>query len=161
MEKKGTHSNSDMLEPHVVFMCHIINQIKKRFLSNILNSEVRTVCNATKFILLKRHKNIFNSLKVFVTYFKMSLTVFIRCHCYMFRPHMGHHKGTLIIWGDHCTVHFVLSTHSYIGFVVVIILLRRIFPSYLFSGRFSMILSLSYLCILRCWVFFLYLRVPF
>jgi hypothetical protein len=23
---------------------------------------------------------------------------------------MGHHQATLIIWGDHCTVYFVLST---------------------------------------------------
>jgi hypothetical protein len=30
----------------------------------------------------------------------MSLTVYIRCSCYMFRSHMGHHQATFIIWGD-------------------------------------------------------------
>jgi hypothetical protein len=61
--------------------------------------------------------------------------MYIRCSCYMFRPHVGHHQATLIIWGDHCTalhctVHFVLSTLRHISVVVVVVnLLRRIFSS--------------------------------
>jgi hypothetical protein len=51
--------------------------------------------------------------------------MYIRCHCYMFRPHMGHHQETLIIWGDHWTLHFVLSTVRHI----VVNLVRRIFLS--------------------------------
>jgi hypothetical protein len=54
----------------------------------------------------------------------------------MFRPHMRYHQAALIIFGDHCTVHFVLSTlrHIVISVVVVVVvnLLRRIFSSYLF-----------------------------
>jgi hypothetical protein len=42
--------------------------------------------------------------------------MYIRCHCYMFRPRMGHHQVTLIIWGDYYTVHFVLSI---LGHIVV------------------------------------------
>jgi hypothetical protein len=71
----------------------------------------------------------------------------------MFRPHMGHHQATLIVWEDHCIAHFVLSTLRTIVVVVVVVvvnLLRRIFSSYFFRGRFttiyiyiSMILSLS------------------
>jgi hypothetical protein len=63
----------------------------------------------------------------------------ILCSCYMFRPHMGHHQGTLIIWGDHCTVHFVLSTlgHIVVVFVAVVTLLRRIFSSYLEAASMS------------------------
>jgi hypothetical protein len=53
----------------------------------------------------------------------------------MFRQHMGLDQATLIIWGDHCTVHFVLSTLRHIVVVVVVVvvvivvvnLLRRIF----------------------------------
>jgi hypothetical protein len=51
---------------------------------------------------------------------------------------MGHHQATLIIWGDHCTVHFDLSTLRHIVIVVVVVvvvvvvnLLRRIFSSFL------------------------------
>jgi hypothetical protein len=55
----------------------------------------------------------------------------------MFRPHMHHHQTTIIIWVDHCTVHFVLSTLRHIIVVVVVVvvvvnLLRRIFSFYLF-----------------------------
>jgi hypothetical protein len=57
--------------------------------------------------------------------------MYILCRCYMVRPHMGHHQTTLIIWGDHCTVHFVLSTLRLIV-IVVVNLLRSIFSSYLF-----------------------------
>jgi hypothetical protein len=70
--------------------------------------------------------------------------MYIRCSCYMFRPHMDHHQATLIICGDHCTVHVVLSILRHIVVVVVVVvvtvvlnLLCRIFSSYLFSGRFS------------------------
>jgi hypothetical protein len=56
----------------------------------------------------------------------------------MFRPHMGHHQATLVIWGDHCTVHLALSILRHIV-VVVVNLLRRIFSSYLFSGRYTVI----------------------
>jgi hypothetical protein len=56
--------------------------------------------------------------------------MYIWCHYYMLRPHMGHHQATFIIWRDHCTVHSVLSTPRYIV-VVVVNLLRRIFSSYL------------------------------
>jgi hypothetical protein len=50
---------------------------------------------------------------------------------------MGHHQATLIIWGDHCAVHFVLSTLRHIVVVVVVVvvvvnLLCRIFSSYPF-----------------------------
>jgi hypothetical protein len=55
--------------------------------------------------------------------------MYIRCHAYMFRQHMGHHQATRIIWGDHCTVHFVLST---LGTLLFVNLLCRIFLSYLF-----------------------------
>jgi hypothetical protein len=61
--------------------------------------------------------------------------MYIRCHYYIFRPHMGHHQATLIIWGNHCTVHFVISTLRHVVVVVVVVvvnLLRRIFSSYLF-----------------------------
>jgi hypothetical protein len=54
----------------------------------------------------------------------MSLKMHIHCSCCMFRPHMGHHKATVIIWGDYCTVYFVLST---IRHIAVINFLRRIF----------------------------------
>jgi hypothetical protein len=48
--------------------------------------------------------------------------MYIRCSCcYMFRPHMGHHQATLIIWEDHCTVHFVHSTLRHIVVVVVVV----------------------------------------
>jgi hypothetical protein len=60
----------------------------------------------------------------------MSLTMYIHCLYYMFRPHMGHHQATLIVWGDHCTVHFDLSTLSHIA--VVVNLLRRTFSSCFF-----------------------------
>jgi hypothetical protein len=60
---------------------------------------------------------------------------------------MGHHQGTLIIRGDHCTVHFVLSTLRHVVVVVIVVvvvvvvvvvnLLRNIFSSYIFSGRCS------------------------
>jgi hypothetical protein len=63
---------------------------------------------------------------------------------------MGHHQARLIIWGDHCTVHSVLSTLRYIVVVVVVVvvvaaaaavvivnLLRRIISSYPFSGHFT------------------------
>jgi hypothetical protein len=51
---------------------------------------------------------------------------------------MGHHQATFI-WGDHCTVHFVLSAFRHIVVaaavvvvvVVVVNLLRMIFSSYL------------------------------
>jgi hypothetical protein len=59
--------------------------------------------------------------------------MYIRCSCYMFRSHMGHHHATLM-WGDHCRVRFVLSTLRHIAVaaaVVVVNLLRRIFSSYL------------------------------
>jgi hypothetical protein len=59
----------------------------------------------------------------------------------MFRPHMGHHQATLIIWGDRCTVHFVFITIRHIVVVVVVVvvvnLLRRIFSSYVFLAAFS------------------------
>jgi hypothetical protein len=38
------------------------------------------------------------------------------CSCYMFWPHTGHHQATVIIWGDHCTVHFVLRTCNVLSF---------------------------------------------
>jgi hypothetical protein len=56
----------------------------------------------------------FNSLKLFLKYLKMSLSMYIRCHCYMFQPHMSHLQTTFIILADHCTVHFVLSTLRHI-----------------------------------------------
>jgi hypothetical protein len=34
---------------------------------------------------------------------------------------MGHHQATLIIWGDHWTVHFVLSTLNHIVVFVVVV----------------------------------------
>jgi hypothetical protein len=52
----------------------------------------------------------------------------------MLRPHMGHHQAAIIIWGDHCTVYFVLGNLRH---VVVVNLLRRMFLFYFFSGRFS------------------------
>jgi hypothetical protein len=58
--------------------------------------------------------------------------MYIRCSCYMFLPHMGHHQATFIIWGDHCTVHFVLSNLRHI--VVVVNLLRRIFSCLIYSN---------------------------
>jgi uncharacterized membrane-anchored protein YitT (DUF2179 family) len=84
--------------------------------------------------------------------------MYIQCHSYMFRPHMGYHQAALVIWGDHCIVHFVLST---LGTSLLFVnLLCRIFSSYFFSGRFtvmyniyiyiSMSLSLSFLYIFRC-----------
>jgi hypothetical protein len=45
--------------------------------------------------------------------------------CYMFRSHMGHRQATLIIWEDHCTVHFVLSTLRHIVVVVVVVVVER------------------------------------
>jgi hypothetical protein len=60
------------------------------------------------------------------------------CHCYMFRPHMGHHQVTFIIWGDNYTVHFVLSAIRHI--VAVVNFLRRIFSSYLFLETVSVFL---------------------
>jgi hypothetical protein len=66
----------------------------------------------------------------------MSLTTYIRYSCYIFQPHIGHHQATIIILGDHCTVHSVLSTLRHIVVVVVVVvvvnLLRRIFSSHLF-----------------------------
>jgi hypothetical protein len=65
----------------------------------------------------------------------MSLTMYIRYHCYMFRPHIRNHQAKLIIWGDHCTAHFLLSTLRHIVVVVVVVnLLRRVFPSYLLAA---------------------------
>jgi hypothetical protein len=61
--------------------------------------------------------------------------MYIWCYCYMIGPHMGHHQATVIIWVDHCTVHFVLSTVRNIVVVVVVNLLRRIFSSYRLDGR--------------------------
>jgi hypothetical protein len=63
-------------------------------------------------------------------------TFVVHC-CYMFRPHIGHHQTTLIICGDHCTVHFVLRTLRHIVVVVVVVvivvnLLHRVFSAYLF-----------------------------
>jgi hypothetical protein len=54
----------------------------------------------------------------------------------------GSHQTTLIIWGDHCTVLFVLGALGHIVVVVVVVvvvvnLLRRIFSSYNFSGSFT------------------------
>jgi hypothetical protein len=54
--------------------------------------------------------------------------MYIRCSCYMFRPYVGHHQATLIVWGNHCTVHFVLSTLRHIIVVVIVVnFLGRIF----------------------------------
>jgi hypothetical protein len=68
----------------------------------------------------------------------------------MFRPHMGHHEATLSIWGDHYTVHFVLSAfrHIVVAVVVVVVVnfLCMTFSSYLFSSRFSVLFSVS-LCV--------------
>jgi hypothetical protein len=66
---------------------------------------------------------------VFVKIFNMSLTtpIYIRSCCCMFRPHMCHHQATRVVWGDHCTIHFVLCTLRHT--VVVVNFLRRIFPS--------------------------------
>jgi lipoate synthase len=60
--------------------------------------------------------------------------MYIRCFCcYMFRSCMDHHQATLVILGDHCTIHFVLSTFRHTAvFVVVGNWLRMIFSSYLF-----------------------------
>jgi hypothetical protein len=46
--------------------------------------------------------------------------MYIRCHCYIFWPHMGHHQTTHFIVGDHCTVHFFLST---LGILLLLLLL--------------------------------------
>jgi hypothetical protein len=66
--------------------------------------------------------------------------MYIRCHCYMFRPHMGHLQATLIVWGHHCTVHFVLSTLG-TSLLMLLLLLLFSFVGYLhpifFSCRFS------------------------
>jgi hypothetical protein len=68
----------------------------------------------------------------------------------MFRPHMGHHQANLIIWGGHCTVHFVLSTLRHIVVIVVVVIvivanfLRKIFLSYIFSGRFTVMYNIYY-----------------
>jgi hypothetical protein len=56
----------------------------------------------------------------------------------MFQPDMDHHQATLVILGDDSTIHFVLSTFRHIAvFVCVVNWLRRMFSSYLLSGRFS------------------------
>jgi hypothetical protein len=52
----------------------------------------------------------------------------------------GHHQATVIIWGDHCTVHCVLSTLRHVDVVVVVNMLRRIFSSYLLLAAVSMFL---------------------
>jgi hypothetical protein len=52
---------------------------------------------------------------------------------------MGHHEATLTIWGDHCTVHFVLNTLKHIIVVAVVVVVvvvvvdlhHTIFSSYL------------------------------
>jgi hypothetical protein len=56
--------------------------------------------------------------------------MYILCHCYLYREHMDHQQATFIVWGDHCTIHFVLSTLGHI--VLVANLLHRIFSSYTF-----------------------------
>jgi predicted neutral ceramidase superfamily lipid hydrolase len=95
---------------------------------------------------------------VFVKYFQKSLTIYIRCHCYMFRPHMGHHQATLIIWKDHCIVQLSLvSLGTSLLLLLFVNLLRRLFSSYSFSGRFSV----PFYCVVHfscvsCAVCFLY-----
>jgi hypothetical protein len=78
--------------------------------------------------------------------------MYIHCSCYMFPTYMGHYQATLIIWENHCTVHFVLSTLRHIVVVVVVgvvvfvfvfvNLLRKIFSSYLFQCSFLVCRSL-------------------
>jgi hypothetical protein len=54
----------------------------------------------------------------------------------MFWPYIGHHQAILIIWGDHCTLRFVLSILRHVVDVIVVIvnvvvnLLRGIFSPY-------------------------------
>jgi hypothetical protein len=62
--------------------------------------------------------------------------MYIRCSCYMFRLHMGYHQATLIIWGDHCTVHFVFCAYMHIV-VIAVNLLYRIFLSYFSQQPFQ------------------------
>jgi hypothetical protein len=60
----------------------------------------------------------------------------------MFRPHIGHHQATLIIWGDHCTVHFVLITLRHIIVVVVVVVVLHL-PCRIYSSYFLAAVSLQ------------------
>jgi hypothetical protein len=58
-----------------------------------------------------KNTNVFTSLKVFVTCFKMSLIIYIRFSwCYMFRPHLGHHQAHLLF--EETTALYTLSSVS-------------------------------------------------
>jgi hypothetical protein len=59
----------------------------------------------------------------------MSLTRYIHCSFLLHgSAARGHHQATLVTWGDHCTVHFVLSILRHVVDVVVVVnLFRRIF----------------------------------
>jgi hypothetical protein len=68
--------------------------------------------------------------------------MYICCRCYIFRPHMVHHQGTLVMGRPlHCTL--VLSTYTHFVVVVVVVVvvsyLHTAFQSYLFGGLFTLI----------------------
>jgi hypothetical protein len=55
----------------------------------------------------------------------------------MFRPHMGHHQATLII-GETTALYTLSSVPLGASLYFVVNFFRRIYPSYLFAGYFSL-----------------------
>jgi hypothetical protein len=54
---------------------------------------------------------------------------------------MGHHQATVIIWGDHCTVHLVLSTLKHVVVVVVVVVVTVVVVNYLVRYFYPILLS--------------------
>jgi hypothetical protein len=63
--------------------------------------------------------------------------------CYMFRPHMDHHQATLIIWGDHCTVHLYLRYSATVIYAVSITIHNIIFQHPVVLGHHFLFVKYS------------------